>query len=223
MNAFQTTLLIVAAVLIIYHFILRPVILRRGVTKNEARRKFPGDELISPKRFRSTMAANINATPEEIWPWLVQVGWGRAAFYSYNVIESLFRMDLQNADHVHPEWQDIHVGDTFWMSHPRQKDLFPLARVENAHPPNELSFSLYWPSDADTKPSGVWSFILEPIDENTTRLISRHQVTAHSIRERLRVYFFMEPAHFVMQEGMFKGIKKRIAAPKLKHADQLQV
>ena len=224
MRTFYMTLAIIAGLMLIYHFVIRPKILRKGATKNEARRKFAGDEIIPRKPFRSTMAVNLNAPPEDIWPWLVQVGWRKAAFYSYNIMESLFGMDLHNADRIHPEWQDLNVGDTMWMSHPRRKKLFPVTRVEKLKSPEELVFAIYGPDDPDTKPSGAWSFILEPIDENKTRFFSRLQVAPSSTTGKLIFYFFMEPAHVIMQQGMFEGLKKRLApAPKVQHAEHIHV
>ncbi|MBT8179920.1 MAG: hypothetical protein HKP60_12455 [Eudoraea sp.] len=224
MKTFYITLAIIAAVMIIYHFVIRPKMLRRGVTKNETGKRLAGDEIIRPKPFRSTMAVNLNACPEDIWPWLVQMGWSKAAFYSYNRIESILGMDLHNADHIHPEWQDLNVGDTMWMSHPRRNNLFPITRVEKIKSPKELVFAIYGPEDPDTKPSGVWSFILEPIDENQTRLFTRLQVAQPSLKGKLIFYFFMEPAHFIMQQGMFKGLKKRLApAPKVEYAEHIHV
>ena len=217
MNILYIILAILGGVLIIYHFVVRPRILRRGATKNEAKRSLPGDNITPPKPFRSTMATTINATPEEIWPWLVQVGWGKAAFYSYNRIEALFGMDLHNADYINPEWQDLKVGDTMWMSHPRLKYLFPITKVNNIKSPEELVFAIYGPEGANTKPSGAWSFILEPVDENNTRLFSRLQVSTPSIIGKMIFYFFMEPAHFFMQQGMFEGLKKRLTIASVEH------
>jgi hypothetical protein len=38
---------------------------------------------------QQTHAATINAPPEEVWPWLVQMGQGRAGFYSHDRLERL--------------------------------------------------------------------------------------------------------------------------------------
>ena len=200
----------VVSLAIIYHFFIRPRILRRGTTIAESKRTFPGDEITPPKHFRSTMATTINAKPDEIWPWLVQVGWGKAAFYSYNKIEALFRMDLHNADKIHPEWQNLKVGDTMWMSHPRLKFLFPQTKVNSMDPNESIVFAIYSPEGVSDNPSGAWSFTLEPVDKNHTRVFSRLQVDSTPLLSKIVFYFFMEPAHFVMQQGMFKGLKKRL-------------
>ena len=194
-----------------YHFLIRPRILRRGATVEESKRKFPGDEITPPKNSRSTMATTISAKPKEIWPWLVQVGWGKAAFYSYNKIEKLFGLDLHNADRIHPEWQNLKVGDTVWMGHPRMKFLFPETKVHSIDPNKSLVFAIYHPKGTQGKPSGAWSFVLEQIDENTTRLLVRLQLDTSDLLPRLVHYFFLEPAHCVMQKGVFNGLKTRLA------------
>jgi hypothetical protein len=192
-----------------YHFLIRPRILRRGATEEEADRVLPGDEMLPPGSSRSTMATTIAATPEQIWPWLVQIGWSRAAFYSYNRIEGLLGMDLHNADRLHPEWQNLAVGDRMWMSHPRLSYLFPETKAVRIDQNQALVFAIYGRPDG-TEPSGAWSFVLEPIDDHSTRLIARLQINPPPLFGKLIVYGFMEPAHFVMQEGMFRGLKERI-------------
>lgn len=193
-----------------YHFLIRPRILRRGATDEEASSVLAGDEIPPSKPFRSTMATTLAATPAEIWPWLVQVGWERGAFYSYNRIEALLGMDLHNADRIHSEWQNLEVGDTMWMSHPRLKYLFPETKAVTIDPYRTLVFAIYGPEGTQVTPSGAWSFILHPLDNATTRLISRLQVSTPSLVGKLIFYGFEEPAHFIMQDGMFRGLKDRL-------------
>lgn len=207
----MTTIGIIILVIAGYHFVLRPRILRRGARVDEVSRILPGDEITPPEPFRSTMATTIKARPEAIWPWLLQVGWSRGAFYSYNKIEKLFGMDLHNADQIHPEWQDLKVGDTMWMSHPRLKYLFPETKVNSIDPNRALVFAIYSPEGTQGPPSGAWSFILDPVDDKSTRLISRLQVSTPSLIGKLIFYGFMEPAHFIMQQGMFNGLKRRLS------------
>jgi hypothetical protein len=53
-----------------------------GATGTEANSAYPGDHLIAQPRFAPTRALTINAPPEQVWPWIVQIGIGRAGFYS---------------------------------------------------------------------------------------------------------------------------------------------
>jgi glyoxylase-like metal-dependent hydrolase (beta-lactamase superfamily II) len=42
----------------------------------------PGDDLVPSPIAQTTHAVTINAPPQQVWPWLVQIGHGRAGFYS---------------------------------------------------------------------------------------------------------------------------------------------
>jgi hypothetical protein len=100
----------------VYGLIVRPRISRWGATDEEVRRALPGDELESPYGYRpiSTRAITIDAAPEEVWPWLVQMGSGRAGFYTHEWVERLLFItyaDGHSATRIHPEWQELHVGD----------------------------------------------------------------------------------------------------------------
>jgi hypothetical protein len=54
----------------------------------------------------------IEAPPEQVWPWLAQMGQDRAGFYTYEWFENgLLRLNIHNADRIVPEWQNITVGD----------------------------------------------------------------------------------------------------------------
>lgn len=211
---------LVSGIVAAYHFLIRPRMLRRGATNEEVNRVLPGDEITPSKPFRSTMATTIHATPEEIWPWLVQTGWGRGAFYSYNRIEGLLGMDLHNADRIHTEWQDLEIGDTMWMSHPRRKSLFPETKVARIDRNRALVFAIYGPEGTGEAPTGAWAFILNPIDQSSTRLISRLQVSSPSLIGKLIFYGFEEPAHFIMQDGMFRGLKERVRQTRASSPEQ---
>ncbi len=160
------------------------------------------------------MAITIEAPPEVVWPWVVQQGWERGGFYSYNRIEHVFGLDLQNADRIHSEWQDLKVGDTIWMSHPRLKAIFPRTQVARVEPNRALVLAIMPPESAGAEdPGGAWSFVLEPQGEGSTRLLARLQVYPGPHRARHAFYYAtMEPAHALMQPGGLRGIRARAEA-----------
>jgi uncharacterized membrane protein YuzA (DUF378 family) len=82
-------LVILAAVAALTYALARPWASTWGATEEEAQVRLPGDEVGPPAQIQSTRAITIDAPAEEVWPWLVQIGWGRAGFYSYNWIENL--------------------------------------------------------------------------------------------------------------------------------------
>ena len=67
----------------------RPWHSRWGATDEEVKLPMLGDELIEMPAFNVTRAITIQARPEEIWPWIVQIGYCRAGFYSYDLLDNL--------------------------------------------------------------------------------------------------------------------------------------
>src|SRR5207344_965174 len=76
-----------------------------GTTKEECRMRLPGDELVGSPAVQSTEGVWIDAPPDAIWPWLVQMGQDRGGLYTYEALENLIALRYRNADQIHPEWQ----------------------------------------------------------------------------------------------------------------------
>ena len=78
-----------------------------GKDPANAGRELPGDDLVTDAAKVDTRSITIAAPPSAVWPWLVQMGYGRAGWYSYD------RLDMRgrSADEIHPEWQTLAVGD----------------------------------------------------------------------------------------------------------------
>jgi hypothetical protein len=57
-----------------------------GAAPAEAAASLPGDTLLPRAQYRTTRAITIGAPPDAVWPWLVQVGCGRAGFYSNDLL-----------------------------------------------------------------------------------------------------------------------------------------
>ena len=76
----------------------------------------PGDDLVPDAKLTATHAISINASPAQIWPWLVQIGQGRGGFYSYDWIENAMGLEIHSAKQILPECQDLKVGDLIPLS-----------------------------------------------------------------------------------------------------------
>jgi hypothetical protein len=48
----------------------------------------PGDDVVARAQFNATRAITIEARPEDVWPWIIQLGYGRGGFYTYNLIDN---------------------------------------------------------------------------------------------------------------------------------------
>lgn len=87
---------------------VRPRLMRWGATDEEVARPYPGEDVVPDGERATTMAITIDAAPEQVWPWLVQMGWDRGGWYSWDRLDNAGH---RSATSVHPEWQDLAVGD----------------------------------------------------------------------------------------------------------------
>jgi hypothetical protein len=63
-----------------YLGICRPYQLQWGATTAEIERPMAGDELNRNPSFLATRAITIEGRADKVWPWLLQMGYGRAGF-----------------------------------------------------------------------------------------------------------------------------------------------
>jgi hypothetical protein len=191
---------IVSAVAIerLYSRFLRAWVLTWGATVEEAARPLPGDDLLDGADIVATRAIGIDAPPSAIWPWLVQMGPGRAGAYTYDWIENLFGLNMHSADRIHPEWQNLRVGDVL-----RAREDRPGMRVEILDPERTLS-------NRSETGDWVWTFVLVP-EDGSTRLISRNRIAMKGAAAGQRLgMLVMEPGSLVMERRMLLGLKRRV-------------
>ncbi|HEY9226819.1 MAG TPA: hypothetical protein VIP11_09245 [Gemmatimonadaceae bacterium] len=184
---------------------IRPLYLRWGTIGDERVAALPGDDVLSPTaRYRVDHAITIHAPARAVWPWLVQLGQDRGGFYSYDWLERAFGAHIQNADRVHPEWQQRAVGDTVFATQPSYFGgrLGKLGWRVSAIEPERAIVLEKW-----------GAFVLRPLDSNTTRLIVRTRepgtVSVTGLLFSPFSVFVFEPAHFIMQRAMLRGIRDR--------------
>jgi hypothetical protein len=186
-----------AAIDRLYRRFLRDWVLTWGATPDEAARPLPGDDLLDAADIVATRAIGIEAPPSAIWPWLVQMGPGRAGAYTYDWIENLFGLNLHSAERIHAEWQNLKVGDVL-----RSREDRPGMRVEILDPERTLS-------NGSEAGDWVWTFVLVP-KAGTTRLISRNRIALKGAAAGQRLgSLVMEPGSLIMERKMLLGIKRR--------------
>jgi hypothetical protein len=158
---------VVAVVLLAYFVLARPYQLRWGATTEEIARPMPGDDLDLTPAFLSTRAITIDTSAEAIWPWLVQMGFNRAGFYGYDVVEGLgSERGMQSAEVILTEFQNPRPGDVLPIS---------VAAKTRFHAIEPHKY-LIWSSGPST---GGFTWALYPIDSHHTRLVSRIRWTHH--------------------------------------------
>jgi len=206
------TLLVITVLLFAYVFAVRPWHTEWGATHLDRVAKLPGDEL-SPRAYHTvTHAVNIQAPPEAIWPWIVQIGQDRGGFYSYTFLENLAGCAMPSVRKIVPEWQNRAAGDTVWFATP--KHYGGRARMVATIVEPQRSLTLATPADwkriqaGDEGQETTWTFALVPKASGTTRLIARLRAVAYpSLVTRVVNYLFWEPAHFLMERKMLLTIQ----------------
>lgn len=196
---------------------VRPWHRKWGTTPEEYSRPLPGDELVPEPKLCATHAVSIRATPEQIWPWLVQLGQGRGGFYSYDWIENAMGLDIHTADHILPEHQDLKVGDQI----PLAKDGFGIevALLEKDRymvllgDTRKAEPGMAPPVKPGEFMATSWGFYLCDYKDGVTRLVERWKADwTPSFANTLIYKGFLEPGAFVMQRKMLLGIKERVEA-----------
>ena len=138
-------------------------------TAFERHRPLRADALIPDPLFTSTHAITIDAPPEQVWPWVAQMGAGRAGWYSWDLIDN---GGVPSASRVVPEFQAVAPGDVM-PAVPGATDAFIVASVD---PPRDLVLTV---PDGHDGTAVAWEHALEPIEGGRTRLIVRGRASAH--------------------------------------------
>jgi hypothetical protein len=186
---------------------------RAGSTASERRAAVPGDELVRCPQLRTDHAVTIDAPPDAVWPWLTQMGWHRAGWYTPRWVDRLlFPDNWASLDRLDPALtRDLRVGDSIPDGPPGT------ARydVVEARPPHLLVLHSTthlppgWDVRYDARFEWTWCFRLTPVGGDRTRVHLR-------VRGRGAPWWFIAlyvaalvPADYVMATGMLRGLKHR--------------
>jgi hypothetical protein len=185
-----------------------------GSTRAERRRALPGDGLVEGARVGATHAITVAAPPEEVWPWLVQMGWHRAGWYTARWVDRLlFPENLPSADRIVPELQHLDVGDVVPDGPPDSRCGFVVVEEEPLRHLVLRSTShlpLSWRRRGIAAVDWTWAFVLEPT-AGGTRLVFRWRAHARPWWLTLGAHALLVPADFLMSRDMLRGIAARAA------------
>jgi hypothetical protein len=219
-------------------YLLRREGMRWGATDEEVHRPLPGDEVVPHPLLETTHAVTIDASAEEIWPWLVQMGHYRAGFYadpswwdkySDKYLRSLTReeaeesgygfRDKSSAERIVPEFQGLKVGDTI-LDGPPGTAFFTVRLMEPnralvLYSGSHLRFMA--PKSIRENPRyGIygefsWAFVLEGKGERNTRLILRTRANyGPRLYRALTLPLILVGGEILTARKMLQGIKRRV-------------
>jgi hypothetical protein len=184
----------VAAGSLVYIRLFRPWQLTWGASAEEVVRALPGDDVVAKPAFNATRAITIAASPEQIWPWLLQVGVTRAGWYSYDILDNLARPSSRR---IMPELQQVAVGDVMPLSADGKQGM----RVVSL----DLPRSMIW----GTLPDATWSWVLEPQADGTTGLITRIRSHYRWLSPSIAFSLLVEFADIWMIRKMLLNVRER--------------
>lgn len=191
---------IVAVLAAAYFFIVKPWYWNWGATPAEISMPLPGDELVPNPDVAYTRAITIHAAPAQIYPWIIQIGQTKGGYYSWTGMENLMGCNMVNADRIHPEWQNLAIGDKVYMMPPDKANPAPYL-VEQLLPDQAV---VMVHKNADGSFFDTWQYVLVPVDAENTRLILRTRTTSMGFFE------FIRPGVFIMERSMLMGIRDRV-------------
>jgi hypothetical protein len=184
---------------------LRPWHMRWGATRAETVTPMPGDDVVPRAQFNATRAISIGAPPERVWPWIVQLGYGRGGFYTYDLLDNA---GAPSADRIVDEYQGLKVGDLVPMFH--ETHGLAIAYKVDSFDRNEWMLWVHRPHESES-PDSTWSWRLTVLPDGGTRLVTRMKQDYRWDTPRLAAFnlVLMEFGDFAMERRMLKGIKVR--------------
>lgn len=214
-----------------YKLVVEPWWRGWGVEPGERTRPLAGDEVVSGADVTvETRGITIDAPPSQVWPWLVQMGFGRAGWYSYDAVD----MRGSSADRILPEYQSLAVGDVvpthpgggflvkaleperylvLYLDDEMVREQAREAEALNAESPANLRMTgAFLEGGQPTEFAASWAFVLEPAEGGGTRLIERFRIRFGSAEEKpwTRLTLpMMGFGVFVMMRKQMLGIRER--------------
>jgi hypothetical protein len=200
--------LLIAAVLGILAnlFLFWPWMSTWGATREERQSALPGDDLVPNANIQTTKGLTIEAAPEDIYPWLLQLGVDRGGMYSYDWLENLVGLNVHTVDAIVPEYQNVQVGD-FWRFTPEDYVLNPGPGlfVKELRPDAAVLLCFGMENKPDDACIDTWQFVLEPQTDGRTRLLLRSRMAMEQ-KMPVKLTYFIQ---FIMERKMLLEIRER--------------
>jgi hypothetical protein len=186
----------------LYFGFLRSWQMNWGASAEDINRHMAGDDLLDKPAFNSTRAVNIKASPEQIWPWIVQMGYKRGGFYGFDILDN---GGIPSADFILPEFQNLKEGDIISFGGASVK-------VEKMIPDSSMLWVFQKGSGAWE--NATWSWGLYRMDDTHTRLVSRlRQKKDTDSFSKAVIWALLDMTEVIMMRTTLKGIKRRAQIP----------
>ncbi len=180
---------------------------------------YPGDDLVPDPLLVIDRSATFPVTPEALWPWIVQIGKGRAGWYMPRAVERLVPPARRGLRRIDPALQDVAAGTEAGDWGPGD----PRFRCVEATPASALvwlslrdtSAGHGWPVDpaSPTVLAFSWALLLRPDAGGGTHLHIRLRMTKDAWRSdplfRVKRPFF-DLFDYLTIVALFAGLRERV-------------
>jgi hypothetical protein len=205
--------------------LLHPQLLTHRATKVEKKTAFPGDDLVPKPNAVATYGITIEAPAERIWPWLLQMGYRRALWYSWSPMHTFpeYKKDISPRI-IHPEWQSLKVGDVLMDGDvlnqcSENKGAWRVKEIQARR-----AIVLFSARDFIegiefdpqlTRPKKIygitsWVFYIRPINEERSRLLIRVRVELGPVPLKIVARLVFGAGDAVFERTILDGIKSRV-------------
>jgi hypothetical protein len=189
----------------VYLIFLWPWMRTWGATEAEINAVLPGDEIVPQANIRATKGITVQAPPQAIYPWLLQIGVDRGGMYSYDWLENLFGLNVHTTEQIVPEYQNVQIGD-FWRFTPQDYVLSPgpglyvQQLIEN-----EAVLLCFGVEGKPNEPCiNTWQFVLAPQADGSTRLLLRSNMAIEQ-EAPIKLTYFVQ---FIMERKMLLTLRE---------------
>ncbi|MGA0862906.1 MAG: hypothetical protein ACO3RB_03345 [Ilumatobacteraceae bacterium] len=169
-----------------------------GATSEEVSSSMPGDDIVAGARLVATRSITLGTPPGDVFPWLRQMGFGRAGWYSYDLLDNFGR---RSAQRIHDEWQTLSTGDSV----PGGPIDFLAVAVE---PPRHLVLRFGPTADKQRRVDFTLAYDLRN-DPAGTRLVTRMRARIDAPGGRLAERLVLGPGDGLMLRRQLLGLVSR--------------
>ena len=200
---FLSWLVYLLLLIALYFAFIRDFQMNWGATDEDVNCTMMADELLEEPELNATRAIEINARPEEVWPWIVQIGYKRGGFYGFDNFDN---GGHPSSDSILPQWQDLQVGDSIPGGEYKGRTFYIL-EVTEMDPGREMAWVFL---KGTPWGNATWSWKVYSIDNQKSRLVSRlrQKYSLDSFREVVQ-WSMMDALEIVMMRTTLRGIKMR--------------
>lgn len=205
------------------HGLWHPHLLVSGANTAESTLPLPGDKLILEPKIQMTRAITINAPAKDIWPWLLQMGYGRGGWYAWSPLskDKEYGEKIASTKEILPELQHLKIGDVL-LDGPGSNRKKGAWTVKMFYQDKALVLysarEIYSGKEFDPagpKPDAKyvvcsWAFLLEPIDTSSTRLVLRTRMDLGPAELSWVNIFILKLGDTARERSMLDGIKERV-------------